>query len=101
MSDQTIKSTNAPSEVSEKEWYEKGKEDGIVVGLELAKKHITYAREFLRGSSYSTDRLVGMMFNSINEHINDLTDNSRQLCVKNNNENKIELCTCRGCEVGI
>ena len=51
-------------------------------GLKEAIKQIQLAREFLRGSTYSTDRLVNLMVNSIEEHIKDMTDENRILCDK-------------------
>jgi hypothetical protein len=51
-------------------------------GLKSAQNSIKMVREFLRGSTYSTDRLVNMMLMTIQEEIDDLHDDTRQMCSK-------------------
>ncbi len=54
-----------------------------IEGLESAQKSIKIVREFLRGSTYSTDRLINTILIMIQEEIDDLNNDDRQLCSKN------------------
>ena len=51
-------------------------------GLKQAIKQTHLVREFLRGSTYSTDRLINLIVTSIEEHIKDMTEEDRILCDK-------------------
>lgn len=73
---------NAPSEITEEDRYRKG----MIEGLTRSLTAINHARDFYRGSTYSTDSLIGMMINIIHSWVLDLSDPGRQLCEKINDE---------------
>lgn len=83
-------SLNAPSEPIidkiEFDSWNAGFVRGKIKGLEMALHAIHNAREFYRGTTYSTDSLVGMMDRIINDWMLDSSDPKRQLCEKKDAE---------------
>lgn len=53
---------------------------GHIAGLKDAKRQIDSAREFLRGSTYSADRLINLMHHLIDGAIEDLQKPEKELC---------------------
>lgn len=73
---------NSPSEITEDEFYKRGYREGYIEGLLASKHHINSIREFLRGTTYSTDPLVNMIKCSIDETIEDMQNSKRVLSKK-------------------